>query len=942
MIPTHSLPPLSYEIPDSLSPKVGSLVVAPLSGKFRLGVVVEIADEADDGRATESLVSVSDEVSLPEGIVRLCEWAAVRTAISTAAALRAALPPGIETDKYRIVRPRRGWRWNEGSLLGRAELKRVLGETAMKAAEAVGRIELFPRLPRPGTEEWAEIRNGADPDFGRAYRQSEMFAALREGGGYMPVSELLSKAGASRSVLRSLAGRGAVGIEARPSNPIVVSSGEGNSAAATPRAPGSGLESDAPSEASRDRGVSPANSRDRDVSSATPRGLEGDASSENPRGLGSESERGVSYEASHGSGGEFGRDDASSAVSRGPEHDDSSETSRGHGSEFEREDSSAPSRGRGGESGRVASSGVSRGLEHDDSSAPSRRLGSEFGRGVSSAASRGLEGDASSAPSRGLGGEFERGVSSVMGRGSSLWRMPSGDVPEAVAAMGRAVVEGGLATPGRPTRTERMEMPGEATVGDGRMMPGRPSRAERAGMAGNAVVGGGRTMLVLAPEIRHVDGIVRHLERSLPRGATVAAYHGGIGRDRAEVWRKAGLGEIDVLVGTRAAALAPMARLGAICVADEPNEAHRAEPGYEGLPIHARELAARRGEMEDVPVLFLSPTPSLRLFSSEGGSELPPRRAERWPSVRLVDMRGSGADVSSTLVSACRETVASGGNVGVVVDRLGYATAVSCLNCGSVRSCPDCGVPLSLRGKTLTCARCGHRERHEPNECPECGSDRVSPTGMAVDRVRERLSDLLEMDIGLLTANERDLDEARVVVGTARPVLAREWGVVAIPDADSFLMGGWMGSVEQAFRVFHSAAESARTLLVAQTRNPEHYALQSALREDYETFAAAELPRLRRLGYPPYSHLASLTFRGRGDAVRGAVKSMLPAFGDGVEASEAVPVPGSARSSRWRVVLRSHSREAVAKAAAEAVRRLSKSSKGREMEMEVEIDPEEV
>lgn len=725
-IPTHALPPLSYRVPENLRPKVGSIVVAPLSGRSRLGVVVELGD-ADDERATESLVSVWDELSLPEDIVRLCEWAAGQSAVSVASALRAALPPGIEADRYRIVRPRRGWKWGEGDLVGRAELKRILGETATAAAEAGERIELSPRLPPARKVAWAISVNGHAPDFGRAHRQKELFETLRDGGGEMPVGDLLSGAGTSRAVLRSLAARSSVRLEDRPSQaPVAVSNGE------------------------------------------------------------------------------------------------------------------------------------------------------EFSGG---------------------GNAFRRGVLSAVGKGgASVWRIPTRDFPEAVSEMAKAVM------------------------------------------------GDGGKMLVLAPEIRQVDGLVDDLARSLPEGTRIAAYHGGVGRERAEVWKAARRGGIDVLVGTRAAALVPLAGLGAICVADEPNEAHRAEPGYEGLPIHARELALRRGGIEDCPVLFLSPTPSLRLYASGGFSELPARRATGWPSARLVDMRGSGAALSSTLVSACRGAAESGESAGVVVDRLGYATVVSCLHCGRVRSCPNCDIPLSLhdRGKTMTCARCGHREKFESN-CRECGSNRLAPTGMAVERVRERLSELLDEDIGLLTAKERELEDARIVVGTARPVLAREWGTVAFPDADAFLMGGWMGSVERAFRVFHRAAESARNLLVAQTRNPEHYALQAALREDYRAFAAAELPRLRRLGYPPFAHLAALVLRGAEDAVRHAVK-LLPAF-DGVEVSEPIPLPGSG-SSEWRVLMRSKSKEAVARAGNLAARRLSKPSKesraGKLVVVEVEIDPEEV
>ncbi|MGH3085998.1 MAG: hypothetical protein ACRDSJ_01610, partial [Rubrobacteraceae bacterium] len=282
------------------------------------------------------------------------------------------------------------------------------------------------------------------------------------------------------------------------------------------------------------------------------------------------------------------------------------------------------------------------------------------------------------------------------------------------------------------------------------------------------------------------------------------------------------------------------------------------------------------------------------------------------------------------------EALVSGGNVGVVVDRLGYATAVSCGRCGSVRACPNCDIPLSLskRGKTLNCARCGHREEYDPT-CRECGSSRLVPTGMAVERVREDLIKALGVEVGLLTAGERESEDAPVVVGTARPVLAESWARILIPDADALLAGTWMGSVERAFRVFYGAAESARDLLVVQTRNPEHYALQTALREDYPAFAAAELPRLRSLGYPPFSHLASITFRGKKEDVRHAVKSrLLPVLEPEVEVSEPVPVAGA---QAWRVLLRSRRREAVARAGNRAARLASKG-----VTVRVEIDPEEV
>ncbi len=496
-------------------------------------------------------------------------------------------------------------------------------------------------------------------------------------------------------------------------------------------------------------------------------------------------------------------------------------------------------------------------------------------------------------------GPFLRGVEAVVGRGGAwVWRMPTGEQPSAVAAVARTVVEGG----------------------------------ERA--------------LVLAPEIDVVESLVRYLSRALPAGHAVAPYHSGLGRDRAAVYEAVRAGSVDVLVGTRTAILLPLARLGAICVVDEPNEAHRAEPGYEGLPVHVRDVALERGRIEGVGVVCLSPFPSLRLYAraTRGRTdigELPARQAERWPAVRIVDLRGSGAALSPTLLDACRRGVRRGGRLGVVVNRLGYATAVTCNRCGAVRSCPNCGLPLALydRAKLMVCTRCGHREPYS-RRCGECGSDRVSPTGLAAERVRDEISSSLGAPVGLLTAGVSELEDAPVIVGTARCILGSQWDAVILPDPDALLAGSGIGAVERAFRLVYKAAEAAKELLLVQTRLPEHYALQAAVRGDYPAFAAAELPRLRSSGYPPFAHLASLILEGSEATVRRAVESRLrPDLERGVEMSAPVLLATAKGPPVWRVLLRSADRAAVARAATLAAR-LAAETRG--LNARIDVDPEEV
>jgi primosomal protein N' (replication factor Y) len=725
LIPTHALPPLSYRIPEHLRPevRVGAAVVAPLSGRHRLGIVVGF--EGNE-HAREDLLSVVPGLSLQPDLVDLCREISEKAAVPIPSALRAALPPGIDTSHYRLLQRIRNQPWEPGASVTRATLKRALGADGLREAESQNLIILDPSAPRPPAVEWAVVRSAANPDLSRAPRQRDVFSTLKERGGSSPTSALLAEAGASRRALRELVRRGAVRLVRRPELAPLLSA-SGNVAGPRP----------------------------------------------------------------------FSRT-ATGAVKNG---------------------------------------------------------------------------------------------------GAFLWRTATREEGDAVAAIAAATLRSG------------------------------------------------DQVLVLAPEVRSVERMVDHLRQALRAGHTVAPYHGGLGRGRSAVYEAARDGAVDVVVGTRAAALLGLARPGPICVIDEPNDAHRAELGHEGLPVHVRDVALERARVEGTAAFFLSPFPSLKLYAAEVRRrervrELPASRPERWPAVRIVDTRGSGAALSPTLVEVCRRCAEKGGRAALVIRRLGYASAVYCSHCGTMMLCPNCRLPLVLRGRSgpLVCTRCGHGEKSGP--CSECGSDRVRPTGLGVERVRDELSDVLGTQVGLITADGREHTGASVVVGTAPRILDAEWDAVVLPDADAFLGASGVGAAERAFRLFYRAAESARGLLLIQTRLPEHYVLRAGVRGDFEAFAEAELPRLRSLAYPPFGHVAALTFGGSESAVLGAVESRLrPALGPEVEMSSPIPLGRAGKRSAWRVLLRSRGRSAVARAAAGAARAAARTHG---LTVRVELDLEEV
>jgi primosomal protein N' (replication factor Y) len=702
-------------------------VVTPLSGRHRLGVVVGVDNESE--RAREEVLALVPELSLQPELVEVCRRICENAAVPLPVVLRAALPPGIEAGRYRVVEPGPGWSWESGATVRRRALERALGTDGLRAAEAEGRVVLAPSAPQPATVEWAVIRTAARPDLSRAPRQRDLFATLQERGGASVTSTLLAETGASRSSLRELANRGAIRLVRR-------------------REPGPSLPTLGENVVQKD---------------LTPFLV------------------------------------------------------------------------------------------------TARRA--------------------------------------VKGGGPFLWRTTGREEHAAVAAIVLATLEDG------------------------------------------------KQALVLAPEVGSVERLVDFLRWTLPEGHTVAPYHGGLGRGRSVVHEAAGRGSLDVVVGTRTAALLGLARPGSICVVDEPNGAHRAEPGHGGLSVHVRDVALERARHKRTATFFLSPCPSLRIYASrirrrERIRELPAGTPGTWPSVRIVDMRGSGATFSPTLERACRWCMEAGGRTGVVLKRLGYATAVACSHCGKVKSCPNCDLPLVMHGRDgpLACARCGYSEESGP--CTECGSNRVRKTGLGVERVRAELSDLLGVQVGLVTAEERVHIDAPVVVGTAPRLLDGEWDAVILPDADAFLAGSGIDVVERAFRLFYGAAGAARKLLLVQTHLPEHYALRTGVSGDYEAFAAAELPRLRDLGYPPFGHAASLTFEGTATALLGAVESHLrPALEDGVEMSGPVLLRRNGETAAWRVLLRARRRPSVARAATLAARI---SARTRGLEVRVDVDPEEV
>ncbi|TME10497.1 MAG: primosomal protein N', partial [Chloroflexi bacterium] len=91
--------------------------------------------------------------------------------------------------------------------------------------------------------------------------------------------------------------------------------------------------------------------------------------------------------------------------------------------------------------------------------------------------------------------------------------------------------------------------------------------------------------------------------------ARVALVHSALGDgERADEWRRIRRGEVDVVVGTRLAVLAPLADVGLIVVDEEHDAAYKSDRTPR---LQARDTAVELGRLAGAPVVLGSATPSV-------------------------------------------------------------------------------------------------------------------------------------------------------------------------------------------------------------------------------------------------------------------------------------------------------------------------------------------
>jgi len=403
---------------------------------------------------------------------------------------------------------------------------------------------------------------------------------------------------------------------------------------------------------------------------------------------------------------------------------------------------------------------------------------------------------------------------------------------------------------------------------------------------------GPEDVLILAPSHFRATQLAGRLRRT---GVPVALL--------PDQWEQAWRGG-RVVIGTRAAAWAPIAHLRAALVLDAHDEAYREErsPTWSAVDV-----VIERGRRQRSPVVLVTPCPPVAM--TEGRTVVTTSRAvERrgWPVVEVVDrtVDDPRTGLFSERLARVLHSVLDRpeGRAVCILNRTGRTRLLACAQCGALARCTRCGgaVAQPEAGGHLQCRRC---DETRPPVCAVCDSTRLKTLRIGVTRATEELSALTGVEAVEIsaTSDRADGGGARLVVGTEAALhRVRRADVVAFLDIDQHLMAPRFGAGEETLALLARASRLVGTRdaggrVLVQTRIPGHEVLSAAVHADPTLLALPERELRHTLGLPPFGVVASLS--GAGAA----------GFAEGLAQLDTVEV-SSTDGDRWMVRAPDHRR----------------------------------
>ncbi|MGI8531288.1 MAG: primosome assembly protein PriA, partial [Geodermatophilaceae bacterium] len=373
---------------------------------------------------------------------------------------------------------------------------------------------------------------------------------------------------------------------------------------------------------------------------------------------------------------------------------------------------------------------------------------------------------------------------------------------------------------GRPVRAVWTMRPGED-------WPMRMAEATATAAAG------GRGALVVLPDTRDVERLAAALIALLGGTDTFVVLTADLKPDeRYRRFLAVRRGTVRMVIGTRAAAFAPVADLGLVAIWDDGDDLH-AEPR---APYpHVREVLLLRAHLDNCAALIAGwshSTEAAVLVDSGWAHEIAAERDEVRRSAPRIQASGDDVEQSrdpaarsarlpSLALRVARETLAAGAPVLVQVPRRGYVPSLACDRCRHPARCRHCSGQLGQSAAHSAAPSCGWCARPAAAwECPVCHGRRLRATVSGAGRTSEELGRAFpgvpirnsgrSTATGVLSIVD---DVPALVVATpgAEPVAEGGYGAALLLDSWALLGRADLRAGEETMRRWLGAASLVRS-----------------------------------------------------------------------------------------------------------------------------------
>ncbi len=398
------------------------------------------------------------------------------------------------------------------------------------------------------------------------------------------------------------------------------------------------------------------------------------------------------------------------------------------------------------------------------------------------------------------------------------------------------------------------------------------------------VIKQGKQVIYLVPEIGLTPQLLQRLQTRL--GQTVVSSHSALtDLQRYQSWDQFKRGIAQVMIGTRSALFSADSSLGLIIIDEEHDGSFRQQ---DGVRYHARDVAIKRAQMLNIPIVLGSATPSMESLHNLTRPHFHLYRLDQRvtrskpPEIELLDCSQVplSTGCSPQLLQAIQKHLSAEGQVLLFLNRRGFAPVVMCHECGWLSSCFQCDARLTLHQSVnkLICHHCGFSVTL-PHQCPDCGDKNIRHYGVGTQQLEEFLqqrfpeTEVVRIDRDSVKsalhfeAKMKPVREAVpcILIGTQMLAKGHDYPhitLVGMLDVDQALYSSFYRAGERLIQtVLQVSGRAGRAekkgQALLQTAFPKNPLMLDIRKKSYSELVEAILEERKMLGFPPFSRVVT-------------------------------------------------------------------------------------